>query len=137
MEKPNDIDIRKLHLLIQEELQTVVRSAIAIGGVFGLSVSLVIAGMTDIRRLILIIIGCLFGYYTGKLRKQDLYEKSLILFSQLSLLDAANKPAEVVVTVPVAVKEPEIVVAAQPEPQKEADITSNVKKVVIKKKQKA
>lgn len=82
----NDVDIRRLYMQMRDELQYIVYTAVAIGGVLGFCVSLAIAGLTDVRRLAIIFLGCVGGYYLGKLRKQDLYEKSLLMYYLLDLL---------------------------------------------------
>ena len=92
MNKDSDVDIRKLYMQMKEELHSVVYTAVAVGGIYGFCVSLALSNMTEVKRLSLIVLGCIFGYYIGKLRKQDLYEKSLMIYSQLDLLDVGRKP---------------------------------------------
>lgn len=82
----NDIDIRKLYEQMKDELRNVVYVAVAIGGAFGACAALAITGLSDTSRLALIFLGTVFGFHLGKLRKQDLYEKSLLLYYFMDLL---------------------------------------------------
>lgn len=86
-----DIDINKLYVQMKAELQHIVYTSVSVGGIYAFCVSLAIANMTEVRRLAFIVLGCVFGYYIGKLRKQDLCEKSLIICAQFDLLDLKNK----------------------------------------------
>lgn len=91
MNKDSDVDISKLYLQMKDELHSVVYTAVSVGGIYGFCVALALSNMTELRRLAVIFLGCVFGYYIGKLRKQDLYEKSLIIYAQLDLLDLGKK----------------------------------------------
>ena len=111
----DESSIHSLHLKMRDELQTVLYMSTSIGGIFGFIASLTVAGMTDARRFVLIVCGCLFGLYVGRLRKKDIIEKKLIVSSQLDLLDLLQqKPVvESKPTVAEEVKEP-VVVATVP-----------------------
>lgn len=82
----NDVDIRKLYEQMKDELRNVVYIAVVIGGAFGAGAGLAITDLNATSRLVLIFLGSVFGFHLGKLRKQDLYEKSLLLYYFMDLL---------------------------------------------------
>lgn len=88
----DEVSIHSLHLKMREQLQTVVYTTTSLGGILGFMVSTAIADITDVRRFVLIVCGCLAGLYVGRQRKQDIQEKRLIISSQLDLLDLVQKP---------------------------------------------
>ena len=87
----DETSIHSLHLKMREELQSVVYTTTSLGGILGFLVSTAIADITDVRRFVLIVCGCLAGLYLGRLRKKDINEKRLIVSSQLDLLDLLQK----------------------------------------------
>lgn len=91
MLKGDDIDIRKLHMQLQDEMGSVVYAATMIGGMFGCCVVAALGGLTVGRAAVIIALGAVFGFYLGSLRKQDLAEKGLIIYSQIDLLDAGRR----------------------------------------------
>lgn len=102
----NDVDIRKLYDQMKDELRSVVYIAVAVGGAFGACASLAITGLSDTSRLVLVFLGIVFGFHLGKLRKQDLYEKSLLLYYFMDLLPktTAEEPKDVVEETPAPVE---------------------------------
>lgn len=101
----NETSIHSLHLKMREELQSVVYTTTSLGGILGFLVSLTIANITDVRRFVLIVCGCLAGLYIGRLRKKDINEKRLIVSSQLDLLDLLQQKPVVEESKPTETKE--------------------------------
>jgi len=131
----DESSIHSLHLKMRDELQTVLYMSASIGGIFGFIASLTVAGMTDARRFVLIVCGCLFGFYVGRLRKKYIIEKKLIVSSQLDLFDLLQqKPVvESKPTVAEEVKEPAVPTVTEPEVKKEK---GKPKKLPLKRKSK-
>lgn len=109
----NETSIHSLHLKMREELQSVVYTTTSLGGILGFLVSLTVANITDVRRFVLIVCGCLAGLYIGRLRKKDINEKRLIVSSQLDLLDLLQQKPVVEESKPTETKEQIIPLASE------------------------
>lgn len=138
----DETSIHSLHLKMREELQSVVYTTTSLGGILGFLVSMTIADITDVRRFVLIVCGCLAGLYLGRLRKKDINEKRLIVSSQLDLLDLLQKPVEE--SKPTETKEQVVPAASESvaaavsveATKQEAEPKEKAKKVAMKRKPK-